>query len=160
MLLAPINPKDVEIKPDGIVYLPEIKYRRILNKSFGPGAWALIPRGESVMKGKVLFRDYALFCMGRFVATAKGEHESFTSAMSVGIAEESAKSNALMRCCKDLGVASELWDPQFILEWRDKYAVGVFAENQSTKKKSKLWRRKDRPPFGYPWKEDGVTGRQ
>jgi hypothetical protein len=31
VLLEPINPKDVEIKPDGIIYLPEIKYRRILN---------------------------------------------------------------------------------------------------------------------------------
>lgn len=32
--------------------------------------------------------------------------------MVYGKAMESAKSNALMRCCKDLGVASELWDPQ------------------------------------------------
>jgi len=90
--------------------------------------------------------------------------------MSIGTAEESAKSNALMRCCKDLGVASgvlhllfvgrfcflnrtELWDPQFLLEWRDKHAVGVFAENAVTKKKQKLWRRRDRPAFGYPWTE-------
>lgn len=76
-------------------------------KSFGPGAWALVPRGESVIKGKILVRDYALFCLGRFVAQAKGEHEAFTTLpMSIGTAEESAKSNALMRCCKDLGVAS------------------------------------------------------
>ena len=32
--------------------------------------------------------------------------------MVYGKAMEAAKSNALMRCCKDLGVASELWDPQ------------------------------------------------
>ena len=30
----------------GIVYLPEIKYRRILNRAFGPGGWAMMPRGE------------------------------------------------------------------------------------------------------------------
>ena len=63
VLLAPINDKDVEIKPDGehsdrcasketlfcrlgLIYLPEIKYRRILNAAFGPGGWALMPRGE------------------------------------------------------------------------------------------------------------------
>jgi len=36
-LLAPLDPEDVEIKPDGMIYLPEIKYRRILNLAFGPG---------------------------------------------------------------------------------------------------------------------------
>jgi hypothetical protein len=67
-------------------------------EAFGPGAWALVPRGDSVVNGKLLHRDYALFCLGRFVAQAKGEHEAFTSsALSVGMAEESAKSNALMR---------------------------------------------------------------
>ncbi len=50
------------------------QYRRILNRAFGPGAWALVPRGESNLKGKFLCRDYALFCLGRFVAQAKGEH--------------------------------------------------------------------------------------
>ena len=114
-----------------------------------------MPINESTVKGRVLSRDYALFCMGRFVAQAKGEHESFGNVMSVGTAEESSKSQALMRCCKDLGVASELWDPTFLLEWKKKFAVAVFCENASTKKKAKLWRRKDRPPFSYPWTELG-----
>lgn len=26
--------------------MPEIMYRRILNESFGPGGWGLMPRGE------------------------------------------------------------------------------------------------------------------
>ena len=42
-----------------------------------------------------------------------GEHTFYSSNnMVYGKAMEAAKSNALMRCCKDLGVASELWDPQ------------------------------------------------
>ena len=32
----------------GLIYIPEIKYRRMLNKAFGPGGWALVPRGESL----------------------------------------------------------------------------------------------------------------
>lgn len=40
-----------------------------------------------------------------------------------------------MRCCKDLGVASELWDPRFIREFKAKYCVEVFAEHVPTKKK-------------------------
>ena len=56
---------DIEIKPDGIVYLPEIKYRRILNKAFGPGGWGLAPRGETIVTGKVVTREYGLVAGGR-----------------------------------------------------------------------------------------------
>lgn len=65
MLLAPIEQDDVEVKPDGIIYLPEIKYRRILNKAFGPGGWGLAPRGESIVTGKIVTREYGLIVQGR-----------------------------------------------------------------------------------------------
>lgn len=67
LLLAPIVQDDVEVKPDGIVYLPEIKYRRILNKAFGPGGWGLAPRGESIVTGKLVTREYGLIVQGRYV---------------------------------------------------------------------------------------------
>ena len=57
---------DIEIKPDGIVYLPEIKYRRILNKAFGPGGWGLAPRGETIVTGKIVTREYGLVAGGRY----------------------------------------------------------------------------------------------
>lgn len=65
ILLAPLNEKIVEIKPDGIVFLPEIHYRRILNKAFGPGAWGLAPRGETIVTDKAVTREYALIAHGR-----------------------------------------------------------------------------------------------
>jgi hypothetical protein len=82
ILMAPIEPTDVEIKPgsykyyysslliivcatDGLIYLPEIKYRRILNKAFGPGGWGLAPRSETNVSSKVVSREYALVCLGR-----------------------------------------------------------------------------------------------
>jgi Mitochondrial genome maintenance MGM101 len=67
VLLAPISPDDIEIKPDGIIYLPEIKYRRILNKAFGPGGWGLAPRGETIVTDKAVTREYALLAHGRSV---------------------------------------------------------------------------------------------
>ena len=36
------------VSDSGLIYLPEIKYRRILNRAFGPGGWALMPRGETL----------------------------------------------------------------------------------------------------------------
>jgi hypothetical protein len=65
ILLSPADPAEVEIKPDGIIYLPEIKYRRILNRAFGPGGWGLVPRSESIVTPKTVTREYALICNGR-----------------------------------------------------------------------------------------------
>ncbi|KAF9265687.1 mitochondrial genome maintenance MGM101 [Marasmius fiardii PR-910] len=134
VLLAPIDPNDVEMKPDGLIYLPEIKYRRILNRAFGPGGWGLAPRTETNVGTKVVSREYALVCLGRLVAIARGEQEYFDPS-GIATATEACKSNALMRCCKDLGIASELWDPRFIREFKEKYCVEVWAEHVLTKKK-------------------------
>lgn len=122
---------------DGLLYLPEIKYRRILNQAFGPGGkelfildttissigaftitlcvaifsilgWGLAPRSEHSISPKNISREYALICRGRFVSTARGEQDYFDIS-NLATASEGCKSNALMRCCKDLGIASELW---------------------------------------------------
>jgi hypothetical protein len=93
---------------DGIIYLPEIKYRRILNRAFGPGGWGLAPRGETNIGSKTISREYALVCLGRLVGIARGEQDYFDPS-GIATATEGCKSNALMRCCKDLGIASELW---------------------------------------------------
>eukprot|EP00300_Choanocystis_sp_HF-7_P041528 c8291_g1_i1.p1 GENE.c8291_g1_i1~~c8291_g1_i1.p1 ORF type:complete len:215 (+),score=49.24 c8291_g1_i1:39-683(+) len=152
ILTKPISLEMVEIKPDGIIYLPEIKYRRILFQAFGPGGWGLKPLSPPLWEKDFVSREFGLYCLGRFVSQAIGEHQVFDRAMA-GAANEAAKSNALMRCCKDLGIASELWDPEFIDKFRTTYCVGVWCENTRTKDKKRLWRRKDRPPFSYPWKE-------
>ena len=89
VLQAPIDPLDIEVKPgkgttsilesmvthalsDGLIYLPEIKYRRILNKAFGPGGWGLAPRSETNVGPKVVSREYALVCLGRCVLFPPG----------------------------------------------------------------------------------------
>ncbi|KAJ7713472.1 mitochondrial genome maintenance MGM101-domain-containing protein [Mycena maculata] len=152
VLLAPLEPNDIEIKPDGLIYLPEIKYRRVLNRAFGPGAWGLAPRSETNVGPKIVSREYALVCHGRLVAISRGEQEYFDPS-GIPTATEACKSNALMRCCKDLGIASELWDPRFIREFKAKYCVEIFAEHIPTKKKKKMWRRKDQPKLSYPYQE-------
>ena len=44
----------------------------------------------------------------RLVAVARGEQEYF-GPDGIATATEACKSNAMLRCCKDLGIASELW---------------------------------------------------
>lgn len=151
LLLAPLATEDIEIKPDGLLYLPEIKYRRILNKAFGPGGWGLAPRTETLVTSKQVSREYALVCNGRLVSVARGEQDYFGGEEKLTTALEGCKSNALMRCCKDLGIASELWDPVFIRKFKKSHCDELFAEHVVTKKKKKLWKLKVNS-FEYPYK--------
>lgn len=65
ILMRPLKMADIEVKPDGVIYLPEIKYRRRLNEAFGPMGWCLIPRGEAVIGDSIVTREYALIINGR-----------------------------------------------------------------------------------------------
>lgn len=121
-LLEPIDSTDVEIKGDGMLYLPEIKYRRILNRAFGPGGWGLVARLPTLVTANSVTREYGLVCHGRLVAVARGE-QTFARASMLVDATEGCKLNALMRCCKDLGVALELWDPKFLRSFKAKYVT-------------------------------------
>lgn len=57
----------------------------------------------------LLFDDLLTFSNHfRLVSVARGEQLFFDPA-GLPTATEGCKSNALMRCCKDLGIASELW---------------------------------------------------
>ena len=163
VLLGAVAEDDVEIRPDGLIYLPEIKYRRILNRAFGPGAWSLLPMEITVSpQDNMLYYKGALFVLGRFVSEAIGEQQYFpdNDRMSYATAAESAKSNCLMRCCKDLGIASELWDPTFVRNWVTRNATEAWCVNVGTRdrgKKKKMWRKKSAPPIdSYPWKEEAA----
>ena len=85
------------------------------------------------------------------MSVARGEQDYF-SPESIPTAAEGCKSNALMRCCKDLGVASELWDPRFIRKFMSQHVRETFVEHVVTKKRKKVWLRKD-DEVKYPFKE-------
>lgn len=71
------------------------------------------------------------------MSLARGEQDYYNGADNIPTATEGCKSNALMRCCKDLGVASELWDPNYITWWKSKFATveWVAASSLSSAKK-------------------------
>ena len=81
-------------------------------------------------------------CASRLVSVARGEQDYF-SPEGIPSAVEGCKSTALRRCCKDLGIASELWDPRFIRKFMSQHVKEVFVEHQVTKKRKKMYYRKD-----------------
>ena len=141
VLTQPIEETDVEIKPDGIIYLPEVRYRKILLRAFGPGGWCLVPKGPHTLTGPTLSREYALYCEGRFISQARGS-ASISSFNNPALASESVRSNALMRCCKDLGIADELWDPLFVARWKKQYAIKRTFNDPSGRSKV-IWSKRE-----------------
>lgn len=153
-----IPEEDLDILPTGEVYASQVRYRRVLNEAFGVGGWALKPRGELRLdpKDKYMYQKWALYAHGRFISEAIGEQEYQESnkRMSYAAAAEGVKSNALTRCCKDLGIASECWDRRFTEQFKAEHCVKVFCKNRNTGKTEAQWRRKDAPKF---WNESGVV---
>lgn len=146
--------EDHDVLPTGEVYVSQVHYRRKLNRVFGPGGWALVPRGPYVKQGATLIREYALVVGGRFVSEATGEadyHET-NSRMSYASTAEAVKSNALTRCSKDLGIGWECWDKRFCEKFKREHCVKVWRKSQRTPQ----WRRKDAEPW-YDEKDSGTA---
>ena len=87
----------------------------------------------------------------RFVSQAQGENTYF-STDAIPAAVEGCKSNALMRCCKDLGIASQLWDPQFIRWFKKTHMESVWVEHVVNKKRRTMWFKKGQVDLAYPYK--------
>jgi hypothetical protein len=127
----PVDENIVEIRPDGIIYYPGVFFRVKLNKVFGPGNWGLVNNGEPQIdkaSNKVFYsaRLVVYSSLGeRVISHSIGEHTYYANnpMTSYATATESAKTDCLTRCCKDLGIASELWDPNFVREWISKHGV-------------------------------------
>jgi len=125
ILRAPVVEGDILIRPDGLIYLGWWEYQKRLESAFT--GWALIPDGLPILNkesNQILWGFY-LVVEGKFVDFAIGGQEYFPGnlRMSYADAMEGAKSNALLRTCKRLGIALELWDPEFVAKWKEKYAV-------------------------------------
>jgi hypothetical protein len=144
--LAAAFPSDaLDVKPTGEVFVSQVHYRRRLNKVFGPGQWALVPRGAWTRDGGTMMREYVLYARGHFIAEAVGEceYQESNDRMTWADAAEGCKSNALTRACKDLGIASECWDRLFATNWRNEHCIQVWVQ----KRNKPQWRRFDQPAF-------------
>ena len=157
-LTAPVPLDGIEIKPTGQIYLCHIQYRRMLNNAFGMGNWALRPLGgfqktvKTKRKGEqneedtiIVCREYALYIRGKYASSAIGEQEYIESndMMSASDACEGTESNAIMRCCKKLGMGLEMWDKKFVAKFIKDYCVQVWRKGKSKPQ----WRLKESEPF-------------
>lgn len=153
ILYAPVIQTDIEIRPDGLVYLPWMEYLTRLKSVFGM-EWAMIPHGLPKLEENRIYWGFYLIVRGHLQGYSIGEQEYIPSnrTMSYGDAMEGAKSNALMRLCKGVGISLELWKPAFVKEWKSK-----FAETYIDKKGKTRWRKKTSKTKNYEIKTDEIT---
>lgn len=160
-LLDPVSDDEIDIKPDsfGAVYLSHIGYRRRLNKAFKPGGWSQrqISAWRYDPDTKILNAEFALYARGAdgrvcYVSKAIGGQQYYggqgDSKMSYDDAAQGAESNALMRCCKQLGVALELWEKRTATAIRQRLGVLVLVRKANGDVKP-AWRRVDDQPLPY-----------
>lgn len=142
ILYASVNENDIEIRPDGLIYLPWTEYLSRLRDAFGMN-WAIVPQGMPKPVGDYILWGFYLVVQGKLAGFAIGEQEyhATNKKMTWGDACEGSKSNALMRLCKGLGVSLELWRPSFVRQWKEKYAETYWDTDKYGNKKQ-LWRRK------------------
>jgi hypothetical protein len=143
ILFAPVDESLVEIRPDGLIYLPWMEYVRRLREAFGIG-WALIPQGMPKIKDTYITWGFWLVIRGVLCGFAIGEQEwrIDNATMSGTDACEGAKSNALMRLLKGIGICIELWQPSFVRSWKTKHAVKIPDPNPKHKDKE-IWVRNE-----------------
>jgi hypothetical protein len=158
-LSEPFNDDEYEIRPDGFIYVPQALYRVRLNKVIGIGQWGLTLFRDKyeLVKGELykIFYDGGLLIRGKFVSrsTGEGTHNKKNPNSSWGMAMESAKSDCMVRCCKDLGIALEIYQPSFVRKWQKEHAIKVLVNWDSWETGQKktvvkaMWRRKDVEPF-------------
>ena len=153
VLYAPVDEKMVEIRPDGLIYLPWMEYVTRLRRVFGM-SWSLIPYGPPKKLGNFIHWAFWLIVKGKPYGFAVGEQQYFENdRMTYGDALEGAKSNALMRLCKGLGISLELWQPDFRRKWLEKYAESFPAKDAHGKPKlDKYGKQKTE------WRKKGTKG--
>jgi hypothetical protein len=151
-----VDPDLLDILPTGEIYFPQVEYRRRLTDVFGSGGWSLKNLNLPVMddNGTTLMQQWALLVhdLVRAVAWGEAEYNPSNKRTSKATALEVIKSNALMRCCKDLGIASECWDRRFVDRFIKKHCIRVIAQTKNGEEA--LWRRVDVTP---KWQEIRVA---
>ncbi len=116
-LRRPLASHEIEWKPakeDGPPVIPYVAHtaaRDRLDEAFGLGGWGMAPLGVPKMQADLVIAPYALVVGGvpRVMVWGECPYIATNRNMSYGDALEGSKSNAIVRCGKELGIGRELW---------------------------------------------------
>ncbi len=144
-LCADFSDDIIRIRPhDGAPYIPHIYLRERLWSVFGPLGVREIVR-DKFMKAETneVAVDLVLLIHGAYASEGIGTAEYIPSNENAdyGDVVESAWSNALMRCCKKIGVGTQMWRPGYCDNWKIQYAE-TYGKTLRNGKHVTMWRLK------------------
>lgn len=149
ILTAPVPDDEIDIRPDGFIYVSHEYCRRQLNLAFKPLGWTMIEASPIVPRPGTneFYQKWALFIGGVFagVTMASRQMHDKNAAQDMSDVYESIKSDCIRRLCKDLGLGIEAWNKRRQKQWRDQYAVKMLCRTRDGNKAQ--WRRIDADPF-------------
>lgn len=116
LLREPFPPTLFERNFEGEWYLPWVFCWRRLLEVFHPAVPQMVPLTDPQIIGDAVCIHYVLLVNGQFAGEAwgEGQRKGGNRKMTYGNACESAKSEAIRRIGKTLGVNLELWEPETI----------------------------------------------
>ena len=128
ILRAPINPDaELNIRWDGVVYMPGAVLRKRMLDAFGPGAWAMRQEAPIIYDAETgeIVVDYSMWIKGCYVSRAMAgwSWNPNNKRMSKSDAIESAQTECLRRLTKNLGIGLELWMPGVCDKYKKQYSV-------------------------------------
>ena len=114
-----------------LIYIQHAHLRDRLNSVFGPGQWAIVPRNRwaedyeftnsknQTIQASRVYVEAMLCVRGCFVAEAIGDMVYYknNASQNYGDAVEGAKTAALRRCAKELGIGLQAWKKEWTEGW-------------------------------------------
>lgn len=141
---------EIEIRPDGLIYIPHIFLSERLNQVIGPCQWMLQCRNPKYVEAnKSMAGEFVLIIRGYAVGESAGEGKISEKNNKHGDAMEWARAEALRRITgKCLSCGSQVWKPDFIAKWIKKNAVKIPAMIWDEEKRDYV--------AGFEWKKKGA----
>jgi hypothetical protein len=153
VLSADPTNSELAILPTGELYIPHLHVRRRLNRAFGAGCYVIRECSPVSRQGAQVIQTWAIDIDGlgeRARATGGAEYQERNRRTTWDDAIEAAKSIAISRCGKAMGIGIILSDKGFQRAWRAKHcgiARVLGRDRGGHPKESYQWRRLDDEPF-------------
>ena len=165
ILTKEINPDNIQIKPDGTLYMPHQDYRKRLIEAVGVGSFQPGENAEIYEANEIICYKAPLYVKGHLISIPVGGCEN--KFMDYDDRIETARGDWLKRGCKDLGIFLDIpARGKEKRDWLNKYAIQVKLYNQKKTKNNQpkgweyLWRRSDDLRFDekfWYYKDEGET---
>jgi hypothetical protein len=122
ILEQPVLDNELSINSKGWLFMKKEAYLQRLNKAF-PDNYSLVRSSEIKQIANTKYQLFTLYVNNCFVSEAFGECE-------IKMDKGQLEYTALVRTCKDLLVASELWDSKIANSLRDRLFVKKYEDRR------------------------------